>query len=275
MAHSSGRPPIIGVPAINDLDAAGVHAPRFSNNQSYLRAVEAAGAAPILIPHLEDPEALRRIYDMLDGILLTGGVDIHPKFYGQEPHPSLDPSDVGLDRTETGMLPWALEDDLPVLGICRGEQVLNVIMGGTLIQDIYSQYETSIDHRESFKRKIRDFLAHDIVIEDGSRLRSIVGEDRVGVNTSHHQSIDKVAPGLVATAWAPDGIVEAIESRDHHFLVAVQCHPEELWRKHAWARQLFSEFVTAAGEHERHAQIARNATVHALAPLRQVKTAGA
>ena len=108
----SARLPIIGVPAINDHDAAGVHAPRFSNNQSYLRAVEAAGSVPILIPHIESEEALRQLYEMLDGILLTGGVDIHPRFYGQQPHPSLDPPDIGLDHVETTMLPWAIEDDL-------------------------------------------------------------------------------------------------------------------------------------------------------------------
>src|SRR5437588_5635151 len=182
MPFSTGRPPIIGVPAINDHDAAGVHLPRFSNNQSYIKALEAVGAAPIIIPHLEDPDALRWVYEMLDGIMLTGGVDIHSKYYGQEPHPALDPSDVGLDRTETTLLPWAFEDDLPVLGICRGEQVINVVMGGTLIQDIYTQYPTTIDHRESFKRRIRDFLAHDIAIDPDSRLRAIVGEGRVWVN---------------------------------------------------------------------------------------------
>ena len=206
---------------------------------------------PILIPHLESEEAMRRVYEMLDGILLTGGLDIHSKYYGQEPHPALDPSDVGLDRLETTILPWALDDDLPVLGICRGEQVLNVVMGGTLTQDIYTQYPTTIDHRESFKRKIRDFLAHDIVIEENSRLRKLAGESRVGVNTSHHQCIDQVAPGLVATAWAPDGIIEAVESQDHTFLLAVQCHPEELWRKNEWARRLFNAFVETAAETKR------------------------
>lgn len=248
MRFSAQRMPLIGVSTMNDHDAAGKHAPRFSNNQSYIKAVEAAGGIPILIPHLEEVEKLRRIYEMLDGILLPGGLDMHPKFYNQEPHPALDPVDVGLDHTETTMLPWALEDDLPVLGICRGEQVLNVVMGGTLIQDLYTQHNTTIDHRESFKRKIRDFLAHDIAIEPGTRLHGLAGKDRVWVNTSHHQSIDIVAPGLVATAWSPDGIIEAVESPDRHFVMAVQCHPEELWRKHRWARDLFKSFVDAASE---------------------------
>ncbi len=247
MPYSNGLP-IIGVSTMDDNDAAGVHAPRFGINQSYCKAVEAAGGVPILVPHLDDPDALRRIYELLDGMLLPGGLDVHPKYYGQEPHPALDPTDVGLDHAEITMLPWALDDDLPILGICRGEQVLNVVMGGTLIQDIYSEYPTTIDHRESYKRKIRDFLAHDIAIEPGTRLHELVGQDRVWVNTSHHQSIDKVGDGLIATAWSPDGIVEGIEAPDHYFMVAVQCHPEELWRKHAWARKLFSEFVEAASE---------------------------
>jgi putative glutamine amidotransferase len=251
MPQLSGLP-LIGISTMDDHDAAGVHAPRFSNNQSYSRAVEAAGGVPILIPHLEDPDALRRIYDVLDALMVPGGLDVHPKHYNQEPHPALDPTDVGLDRTELAMLPWALEDDMPVLGICRGEQVINVVMGGTLVQDIYTQYATTIDHRESFKRRIRDFLAHDIAIDSGSYLREVVGSDRVWVNTAHHQSIDKVAPGLVATAWAPDGIVEAIEGTGNRYLVAVQCHPEELWRKHEWARKLFAGFVGAAAEARQH-----------------------
>lgn len=236
---------IIGVSTIDDHDAVGVHLPRYSINQSYVKAVEAAGGVPLLIPQLEDPAALRRIYEMLDGLMLPGGVDIHPSFYGQEPHSSLDPTDVGLDHVETTMLSWALEDDLPVLGICRGEQVLNVVMGGTLIQDIYTQYPTSIDHRESARRRIRDYLAHDIAIDPASRLREIVGEDRVWVNTAHHQAIDKIASGLVATAWAPDGIVEGVESPGHRFVIAVQCHPEMLWRKNEWAGKLFRAFVEA------------------------------
>jgi putative glutamine amidotransferase len=243
-----------------------MHAPRFSLNQSYVKAVEAAGGIPVLIPQLEDAGALRRIYDMLDGIMLPGGLDIHPRFYGQEPHPALDPTDLGLDFVETTILPWALEEDLPVLGICRGEQVLNVVMGGTLIQDIYTQYPTTIDHRESFKRRIRDFLAHDIAIDPDSRLRGLAGEDRIWVNTSHHQAIDRVAPGLVATAWSPDGIIEAVEAPDHRFLMAVQCHPEEMWRKHTWARRLFRTFVEAAASMQ---------SLHANRTLHQVPAIGA
>jgi putative glutamine amidotransferase len=256
MPFSSNGLPLIGISTMDDHDAAGIHAPRFSMNQSYSKAVMAAGGVPILIPHQEEPEALRRIYEVLDGILLPGGLDVHPKYYGQDPHPALDPVDVGLDTAETTMIPWALEDDMPIFGICRGEQILNVVMGGTLVQDIYSEYPTTIDHRESFKRKIRDYLAHDIAIDPGSRLRELVDADRVWVNTSHHQAIDKVAPGLVATAWSPDGIIEAVESPDHYFVMAVQCHPEEMWRKHKWASNLFETFVRAAIEAKQSTRLA-------------------
>ena len=256
MAFTSNGLPLIGISTMDDHDAAGIHAPRFSMNQSYSKAVMAAGGVPVLIPHQEETEALRRIYEVLDGLLLPGGLDVHPKYYGQDPHPALDPVDVGLDVAETTMIPWALEDDMPIFGICRGEQVLNVVMGGTLVQDIYTEYPTTIDHRESFKRKIRDFLAHDIAIDPNSRLRELVEADRVWVNTSHHQSIDKVAPGLVATAWSPDGIIEAVESPEHHFVLAVQCHPEEMWRKHTWARNLFDTFVKAAAEAKQSTRLA-------------------
>jgi putative glutamine amidotransferase len=266
MALTAKGMPVIGISTIDDHDAAGIHAPRFSLNQSYAKAVEAAGGIPILIPQIEEASALRRIYDMLDGIMLPGGLDIHPKYYGQEPHPALDPTDLGLDFVETSILPWALEDDMPVLGICRGEQVVNVVMGGTLIQDIYTQYPTTIDHRESFKRRIRDFLAHDIAIDPESRLRALAGEDRIWVNTSHHQAVDKVAPGLVATAWSPDGIVEAVEAPNHRFLMAVQCHPEEMWRKHAWARRLFKSFVDTAADTMQSTH--RTATLHSVPSLR-------
>jgi putative glutamine amidotransferase len=243
-----GSRPIIGIAAMSDHDAAGLHAPRFSLNQSYNKAVMAAGGVPFMIPHVEDIESLRELYEMFDGFLLPGGVDIHPKYYNEEPHPKLDPTDEGLDWIEGTLLRWALEDDMPVFGICRGEQVLNVVMGGTLWQDLPSEYATVFDHRESFKRKIRDYLAHDVRIDPNSRLAEIAGATRVWVNTSHHQAIKRVAPGLIATAWSPDDLVEAVESPDHFFVMAVQWHPEEMVKKHEWTLRLFQAFVEAAAQ---------------------------
>jgi putative glutamine amidotransferase len=243
-----GSRPIIGIATMSDHDAAGLHAPRFSLNQSYNKAIMAAGGVPSMIPHVEDAESLRELYEMLDGLMLPGGVDIHPRYYDEEPHPKLDPTDDGLDWIEATLLRWALADDMPVFGICRGEQVLNVVMGGTLWQDLPSEYATVFDHRESFKRKIRDYLAHDVRIDPDSRLAEIAGATRVWVNTSHHQAIKRVAPGLRATAWSPDDLVEGIESPDHFFVVAVQWHPEEMVKKHEWALRLFRAFVDAAAQ---------------------------
>jgi putative glutamine amidotransferase len=149
---------------------------------------------------------------------------------------------------EATLVRWALADDMPIFGICRGEQVLNVIMGGTLWQDLPSEYATVFDHRESFKRKIRDYLAHDVRIDPTSRLAEIAEATRVWVNTSHHQAIKRVAPGLRATAWSPDDLVEGVESPDHFFVVAVQWHPEEMVKKHEWALRLFRAFVEAAAQ---------------------------
>jgi len=243
-----GSRPIIGLSTMSDHDAAGLHAPRFSLNQSYNKAIMAAGGVPLLIPHVEDSESLREIYEMLDGLLLPGGVDIDPQHYNEAPHPKLDPVDEGMDWIETRLLRWALEDDLPVFGICRGEQVLNVVMGGSLWQDLPSEYATVFDHRESFKRKIRDYLAHDVRVDPSSRLAEILQAPRVWVNTSHHHAIKRVAPGLRAVAWSPDDLVEAVESPDHFFVVAVQWHPEEMVKKHENARRLFQAFVQAAAQ---------------------------
>jgi putative glutamine amidotransferase len=238
--------PIIGITTMSDHDAAGLHAPRFSNNQSYSKAVMAAGGIPLLIPQVEDAESLRALYECLDGVLIPGGVDINTRYFHEEARPEVDLPDNGLDFVETTLLPWALADDMPVFGICRGHQVLNVIMGGTLWQDIPSEYPTVFDHRESYKRKIRDYLAHDVRIAADSRLREIVGAERVWVNTSHHQAVKAVAPGLRPTAWSPDEICEGLESAEHTFLLSVQWHPEEMVRKHEWARRLFGALVDAA-----------------------------
>ena len=215
----------------------------FRINQAYARAIALAGGVPVLIPSLGVSDGLRALYDTIDGILLPGGADIAPSYYGEEPHPTADTPDVPLDETEIALARWALAEAKPVLGICRGQQVLNVAAGGTLIQDIPSELPGALTHRV----EPRNSIAHPIVVEPDSRLADLLGALEVPVNSLHHQSVDKVAPGLVVTARAPDGVAEGLEHPDHPFAVAVQFHPEELVPGHAASERLLQRFVAEAG----------------------------
>jgi putative glutamine amidotransferase len=217
-------------------------------NQRYYLAATAAGAVPVLIPLLEDdPETLREIYDRLDGILIPGGVDMDPVTYGEQPHEKLGRIDPSRDRTELMLAAWAVEERKPLLGLCRGLQVLNVACGGTLFQDIEAQLPGALKHdyfpNLGFER---DHLAHDVELSAGSRLRDVMERDRITVNSMHHQGIKTIGAGLRASAVAPDGIIEAIELDDDGFVLGVQWHPEVLELTDPHTRQLFRAFVDAA-----------------------------
>ena len=243
--------PLIGIPCRATDDPA----PRFFNNQSYVRALEAAGGAAVLIPLLADETALRVIYARLDGVLLAGGGDIEPGRYGDsERHPTLFGLDPAQDEVETTLTRWALApihrqeckvsglaDGRPLLAICRGIQVLNVAVGGTLWQDLPSQWPSDLDHPG--KNRPRADINHLVTIEPQSRLAAIVGDEPLGVNSFHHQAIRQLAPGFVVTALAPDGVIEAIESLDSRFALGVQFHPEEMWPVSERLARLFRAFV--------------------------------
>jgi putative glutamine amidotransferase len=220
--------------------------PSIGHRKTYIDAVVAAGGAPFLIPSIDDEAALRALYERIDGVLLAGGGDIEPQHYGEQPLPALGVVDALRDRTELPLVRWAVADGKPVLGICRGAQMVNVALGGTLYQDIPSQIETSLNHSDSYTRQDWTYLAHPLRLSPNSRLRQILGSDEVPINSLHHQSIKTVAPGLRAVGWAPDGVIEAIESANGHFLVGVQCHPEALQSATdpRW-RTLFRRFVEA------------------------------
>lgn len=254
MESHSARPPLIGITAFSNSVQGSPTTPwtttRSAVNQQYVTAVAAAGGAPIVVPIGLDEEALRRIYAELDGLLLPGGDDVAPGRYGQEPHPNLGLVDDARDELELTLATWALRDRLPTLGICRGIQVLAVAAGGTLYQDLPSQLENA--HLHDVREHGRDHLAHDLIVERGSRLHTILGPGAALVNTFHHQAVLDVPQGFVVTARAPDGVVEAIEAEGPDFLVGIQCHPEGIWQTTApqFAR-LFSAFVEAAAA--RHA----------------------
>jgi putative glutamine amidotransferase len=214
----------------------------FRLNQAYARAVALAGGVPVLIPSLGESAGLRTLYDTVDAILLPGGADIDPARYGEAPHATADAPDHPLDETELALARWALAEEKPILGICRGQQVLNVAAGGTLVQDIPSEVAGALTHRV----EPRNTIAHPIAVEPDSRLADLLGATQVEVNSLHHQSVESIAPGWIVTARAPDGVVEGIERPDHPFAVSVQFHPEELVPGHAASERLLRRFVAEA-----------------------------
>ncbi|MBM4186017.1 MAG: gamma-glutamyl-gamma-aminobutyrate hydrolase family protein [Gemmatimonadetes bacterium] len=223
-------------------------------NQRYYYAAIGAGAVPWMVPLVDDDlDTLRAIYDRLDGVFLAGGVDLDPATYGAEPHPKLGNTDPARDTVELALARWALEEDKPLLGLCRGLQVINVALGGSLHQDLEAECPDFIKH-DYFPNAgyERDHLAHEVQLVSGSRLAATFRTPRVTVNSMHHQGIKDLGTDLVATAFAPDGLVEAIELADRGFVVGVQWHPEMLEERDPRTRQLFREFAAAASQFAGH-----------------------
>lgn len=214
-------------------------------------AIAAAGGLPVYIPPGLDDDSLRDLYARLDGLLLPGGPDVRPNLYGQPQHPASQGIDDPRDALELALARWAVRDDLPVFGICRGHQVLNVALGGTLMQDIPSQWDTPLTH-DIHDGQPRSTRLHEVSIAPGSHLASILGQTQIPVNSIHHQSVQEAAPGARVTASAPDGIIEALEVPGKQFALSVQWHPEDLYSDDPVMARLFEAFVSAA--RERHAR---------------------
>ncbi|MCS6839926.1 MAG: gamma-glutamyl-gamma-aminobutyrate hydrolase family protein [Roseiflexus sp.] len=218
---------------------------------SYLTAVEAGGGIPLLVHLTEDQEVLDAHYQRCNGLLFCGGGDIAPIHYGQTPHPRLGAVEELRDRVELRLARRAVADRKPILGICRGIQLINVALGGTLYQDINAELPGTLNHRESSLRNDRAYPAHLLTLERDSWLANCLGATEIAVNTLHHQAVRDVAPGLRVVGRAPDGVIEAVESADDAFIVGVQCHPEELWQSAdpRWKR-LFAGFVERAASRD-------------------------
>jgi len=219
-------------------------------NRAYVAIIEAvadAGGLPVMIPVSVSDDVLRAIYARVDGVLLPGGGDIDPVFYNAAKHPNTGEADDARDHAEITVARWAVEEDLPLLGICRGHQVLNVALGGTLVQDIPAQVATDITH--DFPSNVpRGNPAHPVQIDPTSRLASILRTTSPVVNSLHHQSVETAPPNACVTAYAPDGVVEALELPDKHFVLSVQWHPEDMYTENDSMRRLFRAFVEAARE---------------------------
>jgi putative glutamine amidotransferase len=230
-------PPVVGI-TLRPQHAGGLP-PRVAQNRAYIDAVLAAGAVPLGIAPIADTDALRVLYDRCDALLLPGGPDVEPHRYGEEPIPECNVASAPeLDAVDFQLIDWALDDDLPILAICRGFQVLNVALGGTLWQDVAVQGAGAGDHDAAE----RTALIHDVDIAQGSALAGIVGATRTRWNSIHHQGIRRLAAGLVATATTPDGLVEGYEMPGRPIL-GVQCHPEELAATTPWAADVIRWLV--------------------------------
>ena len=207
---------------------------------TYIEALRRAGAIPVVIP--PQPENAAALVEQLDGLVLAGGDDCDPSVYGAERHHTVEPMDPRRQNNDLSLARAAREHGIPTLGICLGLQVMNVAAGGTLVQDIPSEIETDIEHVSEPEDRAR----HDVRIEKGTRLASILGGGTdLNVNSSHHQAIGNVGHGFRVTAKAPDGIVEGLEDPKHPFYLGVQWHPEDMGGEKS-ASALFGALIDAA-----------------------------
>jgi putative glutamine amidotransferase len=214
-------------------------------NGTYIRAVQAAGGIPLLLtPHFT-PAVQTALWQRLDGLVLTGGGDIDPARFGEARHPAVDDVSPARDELELGLTRRAIADDVPLFAICRGMQVLNVAFGGTLVQDIPSEWPNALVHTQ---KAPRHEATHPVkVMGEGTRLGRVLGSPEVAVNSMHHQAIKRLGEGLREVAWAPDGVIEGVEMPgDERFVLGVQWHPEELAGHDQAARKLFDAVVDAA-----------------------------
>lgn len=213
-------------------------------NEAYVNAARAAGLVPVVVPPV-DAAALGPILDAVAGVILTGGEDVDPAAYRAEPSPKSHEPHQARDACELALTRAARDRGLPTLAICRGIQVVNVALGGTLIQDIPSHQPSAINHDQSEARADR---LHDVEISPGSRLAAAIGATRISVNSSHHQAVDRAADGLCVSARSPDGIIEGVEwDGDDWWMLGVQWHPEELVSDAKdWDRGLFQAFAKKA-----------------------------
>lgn len=214
--------PLIGIPAHPTLQERN-HTIIHSCGERYLKSVEKAGGIPLIIPITEDSEAIERFSQMCDGFLIPGGIDVSPLTYGEDPHPLLQMCDLTYDRFETALIQRIDELGKPMLGICRGIQIINTAFGGTLWQDVSLQEGETMKHLQSEMSAAS--VSHKVSIEKGTLLHQLYG-DELYTNSFHHQAVKKTGRGLIVSARTSDGTVEAIEGTGSSFLLAVQWHPE-------------------------------------------------
>jgi putative glutamine amidotransferase len=240
--------PLIGIsPSPVENEMAHGQFRQYAVSDTYTRAVLAAGGIPVILPpHVESIDDL---LDSLDGIIFSGGGDIEPSHWGEDPHPEAYGFDKERDDFELQAIPKVVERDLPMLGICRGIQTVNVALGGSIVQDIPDQLPGANQHRQHIDGKMRDALSHSVAIKEGDNLLyRINGGTEMETNSFHHQALNRIGDGLEVVATSPDGVVEAVWNPDMTFGLAVQWHPEMLAADHPEHAAIFQAFVQAAAD---------------------------
>lgn len=233
--------PVIGINAgVSRTDA---EPPMVLVRSTYVSAVLAAGGVPVVLPPFFTPETIDRHMETCAGFIFTGGPDINAARFGEEPHPLMSPVPPQRERHDFALLEAVMASGKPLLGICLGCQELNVLLGGTIIQDIHSEMPDALRHS---RKSSPTLTRHDVTVEAGTRLAAMTGAGVISVNSSHHQAIRKPGAGLRVTAHAPDGIIEAVELPDHPFAIGLQWHPEFLVDEPTHLA-LFRGLVTACG----------------------------
>lgn len=217
------EPPLIGITISRTETNSGQ--PLLAVAESYVDAILQAGGDPVLLPLKSSNTGIQKISQLLDGILLTGGGDVDPQRYGSASHPLVAGVDQNRDHLEIFLTKYAISKNLPLMGICRGLQVINIAMGGTIYEDILEQKPAALRHNYALDFP-RHYLAHSVEVVRDSQLFTIINSPSPLVNSLHHQGIKMLAQGLRATAFAPDGLIEAVEIENHPFGLAVQWHPE-------------------------------------------------
>ncbi|MGI6358953.1 MAG: gamma-glutamyl-gamma-aminobutyrate hydrolase family protein [Bacillota bacterium] len=230
--------PVIGITCRVDWQA-----DRQMQNDSYMQAILKAGGTPVLLPAVTDDGVIEQHLQLVDGLLISGGPDIDPQLFGEQPIPRLGAVNPLMDEYEMKIIKRALAVDKPLLGICRGVQVLNAAAGGTLYQDIYTSFDSPLKHRQEAPAS---FPTHKAKLTANTQLAQLMGTTEILVNTFHHQSVAIPAPGFVVNAVAEDGVIEGIESTEHPFAHGVQWHPEKMWNVAYNYDPLFNAFIEAA-----------------------------
>lgn len=236
--------PIIGLSPLYDEEKRGLWM-----RPGYLDVLYACGALPLVLPFNSDSVDVEQILSICDGLLLTGGYDVSPRLYGEEPLPACGPTQPIRDELEYRLLDKALEEDMPVLGVCRGSQILNVFLGGTLYQDLRTQLPESLNHA---MEPPYEMPCHRVTLEEGEPLRELLGVEALPVNSIHHQAVKRLAPTLVPMAHSHDGVIESTWMPGKRFVWGVQWHPEWIWDVDPRQKRIVERFVQACTERLAH-----------------------